>query len=225
MIRTLVLSFVFFGGIGYIVFQIFRFYLSLQGTRSQRKKDLEELKMEMSDKKFDLIKLDVEELKLLSLNEESSNIKSFRGNFVIGQFFSIYNEALFVYGIKEYASTSRAMLLIQAKDFEILYEIDKNKTKVFWNDKIFGIIDAEGFLTNEEGTIRLGKIDTNTEAMDQQIFIDTQVVAIMNNPYVDHHDSARAFSLLNEMDEYDRHICLSLGLLNLVQRTDMKKVY
>lgn len=225
MIRIFIISLFLFGGVGYIVFQIFRFYLSLQGTKSQRKIDLELLRKEMSDQKQDLINMDDEELKLLSFSEESSHQKSIKGSFVVGHFKSVYNESLFLYGIKEYAATSRSILLISTREYEIMYEITKDKTRVYWNDILFGIIDANGYLLDANEKIKLGKIETSVDAEYQNIFIDNRVIAVMNNPYIDHSSTTRAFSVLNDMDEHDKHICLSLGLLNLVQRNEMKKVY
>lgn len=225
MIRLIVLSVFFFGGIGYILFQMYRFYISLQSTRSQVQKDIKFLQDEITAENVPLVDLDDTELKLLSLAEDSSELRSFKGKYVIGNFTSIFHETLIAYGIKEYASSSKLIIIVKSAAFEIRYECDEKQTTVYWNEKVFGKIDSDGYIWNEAKTIKMGRIDISEEVEQQQIFIDDRAIAAVNNPYQLSGESVRAFSMIKEMDDHDRHVCLSLALLNLIQRTDIKKVY
>ena len=225
MIRLIIFCICFFGGIGYILFQMYRFYISLQSTRSQMAKDIKYLQDEIIAEDVPLVDLDDGELKLLSLEEDSSELRSFKGKYVIGNFNSIFHEPLIAYGIKEYAASAKVIIIVKSQSFQIRYECDERETVVYWDDKVFGKIDSEGYLLNESKTLKMGRIDIAEGVEQQKIFIDDKAIAAVNNPYVLSGESTRAFAMIKEMDEHDRHICLILALLNLIQRTDIKKVY
>ncbi len=218
MVRFFVLA-LFLGGIGYIVFQMYHFYLSLQATSTQMNRDKEELRDYLSEMEDEVIPLAQDEIKLLSIRNETQQVREFKGTFSRGLFYTVYTEPLFKFVLKEYSSSDRALLIIQTLEGEILYELAENNSKVYWDQKLIGTLDDKGSIWNESREIEIGHIDISETSLEQNVFIKDQHVATIVNPFQASTTSQRLFTHLEPLDEYDMRICLALVLLNVVERT------
>lgn len=218
MVRFFILA-LFFGGIGYIVFQMYHFYLSLQATSTQMNRDKEELREYLSEMEDEIIPIEHDELKLLSVRNETQQVREFKGTFSRGIFYTIYTEPIFKFVLKEYSSSDRSLLIIQTMQGELLYELSDNASKVYWDHKLLGILDDKGSIWNESRDIEIGHIDIAETSLEQNVFIKDQHVATIVNPFQASTTSQRLFTHLELLDEYDMRICLALVLLNVVERT------
>lgn len=215
----LITFFLFLAGIGFIVYQIAMFFVGINATTGQLKRDIVELTDLLKSLTASLIPLDTEELSLLSLNHKVEINKRGLNPVKLGVFKSIYHEPLISFAIKEYGGHDRASIIIKTKTTTFAYQVRGLKTELNIDGVAIGSINHKGLLYSKEKKKLLGSIDTNESQASQSIYIGDKEIGIVVNPLLESSQNKRAIEQVDKLDLYDQQIFLSLSLLNLVQRS------
>ncbi len=195
---------------------MFGFLISVQPTRAALDRDLNKLRDELKEFFDRLVPLDKNEIELLSLQQEDRTVKRGIGKLVKGVFSSIYHEALVAYAYKEYVATrKKAILMVKTYSHEFVYHVHGAMTDLFVNGEKIGQINAQGELRNNQKLLAEIKINDSLELAP--IEINNRVVGRVRNPQFAGHVNPRAYNMLEEMNEDEELLFLSLSLLYMVQ--------
>lgn len=215
-IKLLLVGVIILAAFGFVVFQVLQFFFSIQVSTSKLKKDMEDLKLKVSNMNLELVKLDKETLPLLSFGKEEDFVKEKMYVFKEGLFTSIYHEPLMAYAYKKYiARVDKSILLVKTKNNSYEYFISEKSTKVLKDGTPYGVIYSDGTLKNSKNEA-LASIDV-TERSLLPIMINDKSVAMLNNPSNISSGLARAFELIDIENNEEEEAILVLSTLLAVQ--------
>ncbi|MBT8228923.1 MAG: hypothetical protein KJO50_01595 [Bacteroidia bacterium] len=221
LIRLIVLFFVFVGSMGYIVYHVSTFFLSLGSRKKLLQRDFKQLHSLIAEYKDGLIPLDFEELKLLS-SSPISKIKR-RGVYTTskGYLSTIYQEPLFAFGIKKYKKTGRAVMLVESDKHEYKFYFDRKKTSVFKDKQLKAYITDDDKLVSID-QVENARIETISGQKYATIYEGGDDLAHLNLKDVDGSAiSDRAFSVFHDVRENSMDKLIYLGLYHLLLKPNL----
>ena len=219
MIRLLSL-FILALGLGFIVFQLVKFLLSINSSSAQRRKDIEQLKLKMADRVKQLVPLNLSELELLSVNQ--SDVTTTRGfnSEKSGAFTSIYHEPLLAYAYKRYQYPSNtSVLLVSTASDDFIYTSEGDSTQVYLNNNKLGVIDAEGNMFDPVSNKQLARIEADQVLSSHPVKIGEREVGEIVNVRLNESPNPRAYQFLEPMNEGEQQVFKALTFLSLVEET------
>lgn len=218
MIRFLIIG-ILLAAFAFIVLQILKFSIATSSGRSQRQKDIKDLKARIRTYISDLIPMTDREMEDLSTNHDGISVRKGLGIIKTGVFTTIYHEPILAYALKSYTNLSDSRILLVSTDSDdIIYETIGETTKVFLNDEEMGTIDAKGDFYNTSNNL-LGHISADPALSSHPVLIDGKELGEIINPELNESPNPRAYQFLEPMEDEHKKIFKVLTFLSLMEET------
>lgn len=192
-----------------------RFIFKIPFTKNQMKRDIQALRLEISDLKSLIIPFSNEEIELLSLNQSNKSRKKGFQKLSKGIFKTIYYEPLIAYAIKQYSNGDKLILITSTED-EFAYVVKSDITHVYMNNVEAGVLTKKGEFYSGRNKL-LATIDGADHLATHAVWIQGKNIGFIANPKFANQTLPRAFSLLKDMTQDELSIFLCLTLINLVE--------
>ena len=219
MARSLALL-ILVAAVGFIIIQVIRFFLSINSSSGQKRRDIEQLKLGMVEQVKELVPMSLTELELLSVNQ--SGVTTTRGlnSVKTGSFTSVYHEPLITYAYKRYNyPTESTILLVSTASDDYIYKSEGNRTQVFLNNSEIGIIDSNGNMYDPRTKKQLARIEADEVLSSHPVKIGEKEVGEIVNLRLNESPNPRAYQFLEPMDEHEEKIFKALTFLSLVEES------
>jgi len=206
--------------VGFIIYQLVKFFVSINSSSGQRRRDVEDLKFRMAELVKELVPMNKAELELLSVNQ--SGVTTTRGlnSVKTGAFTSVYHEPLVAYAYKRYNyPAENSILLVSTASDDYIYMSDGQTTQVFLNNSELGIIDADGNLYDPRTKQQLARIEADQVLSSHPVKIGEKEVGEIVNLRLNESPNPRAYQFLEPMDEREEKIFKALTFLSLVEES------
>lgn len=206
--------------LGFIIFQLIKFFISINSSSGQRRRDVELLKLRMQDMVKELVPMNNTELELLSVNQ--SGVTTTRGinSIKTGAFTSIYHEPLVAYAYKNYNfPADNSVLLVSTASDDYIYMSQGQTTQVFLNNSELGVIDSDGNMYDPRTKKLLARIEADQILSSHPVKIGGKEVGEIVNLLLNESPNPRAYQFLEPMDEREEKIFKALTFLSLVEES------
>lgn len=218
MIRLLVFV-IILAAVIFIAYQIFTFFIAVNNTRSQKKRDVGAMREELSTTIDSLISLSDEELELLSINVEQLSKRPGINPVVTGVFTSIYHEPLIAFGQKSYGPSGQEVFTaIYTSEHEFVYQTKGDQTTVNVDGQMIGTIHSDGNLYDMKER-QVAHIEADDVLATHPVKVGSREVGEIVNPRLASSPNPRAYTFLEPMDIDEKVLFMSLTLLSLVEET------
>ena len=197
---------------------LFRMVANFQPSRSVLVKDLNAMKQNIHGWLSDLVPWDSkEDFELFSFNQIGRKIRRGLTTKGHGVFTSIYHEPMVAYAFKKYLSKSRnALIYARTSANEYMYRIKNKGTEIFLNNKPIGFITPDGKIQTINRRKLLGTVD-KTGLDLHPIHIGQKDIGGLTDPKRRRSPTDRAFAYIKTDDEDERHLLLSVALIEMIQ--------
>jgi hypothetical protein len=137
-----------------------------------------------------------------------------------GVFTTIYHEPVAAYSFKRYVSRSlNALLYVRTLNKEFIYRFQDKEVKIIMNNQPFGTIKANGALYSARDGKILARLNQEVAGLLPVVTRDRELGSINTGLTADNKGlNSRAFQYVNEMNQEEENLFLSLSLLQLVKR-------
>lgn len=206
--------------LGFIVVQLVKFFISINSSSGQRRRDVELLKLKMQDMIKELVPMNNKELELLSVNQ--SGVTKTRGinSVITGAFTSVYHEPLLAYAYKSYNyPAENSVLLVSTSSDDYIYMSEGQTTQVFLNNSELGIIDSDGNMYDPRTKKLLARIEADQVLSSHPVKVGEKEVGEIVNLRLNESPNPRAYQFLEPMDEREENIFKALTFLSLVEES------
>ena len=207
------------GALGYVGYQVAKFSLDINNPTGLAKRDIHKHEKELETLVTELVPLTDKEVELLSLSHESKKSKTTRYNQHAGFLKSIYHEKLVAFSFKVYNKKDVSTLLVQTSEEKFFYISMKGETRVYFNDKPFGLIRNDGTLLSSDGRTIYGQIQPQDVLLLHPISIKGKEVAAVINPKHTDSPNPRAYEYVEYTSENQRIIVLCLSLFTILEES------
>ncbi len=211
---------ILFASVGFIIVQVVKFFISINSSSGQKRRDVEQLKLRMIEMVKELVPMTKSELELLSVNQ--SGVTTSRGinSVKTGAFTSVYQEPLIAYAYKKYSfpADNRVLLVSTASD-DYIYMTEGERTKVFLNNSELGIIDSDGNMYDPQTKKQMARIEADQVLSSHPVKVGEREVGEIVNLRLNESPNPRAYQFLEPMDEREEKIFKALTFLSLVEES------
>lgn len=206
------------GALGFIIYQIVKFALSISGKQSQITRDVKSLRDNIDPYMEQLVPLDSEELPLFSLNQIDRKSTKTIHSITTGVFTSIYQEPLLAYAYKQYAGSDYKVIIAQTYNDEYMYISRGDRTDVYLNDDAIGYMMGSDRLYSmaKEGHNLIANIAADKALSSHPIYVGDREVGEVNNPMRLTGPTPRAFQCLEQMHDQEQKYFLALSFLSII---------
>lgn len=199
----------------YVLYQIL---LNFQPSSVKLKKDLVVLKKSTESLSGELVPWDKEEIELLSTNRGAEKSRNLLWKSGLGQFVSIYDEALIKYAYRSYiAPGENGLLLAKTSKHEFGYRITRKGVRVKIDGVNVGTIDNTGVFRNTKKK-EMGNIIMDPKEGTFPIQINGKNLGAVTNVKKSEQVKPRAFQLLVPMDAETEKQFLAIGVYGLFKQ-------
>lgn len=206
--------------LGFIIFQLIQFFITVNSSSGQRRRDIEELKLKMSELVKELVPMSNKELELLSVNQSGVSTKRGINSVKTGAFTSVYQEPLLAYAYKEYGyPAQKSILLVSTSEDDFIYMSEGQTTQVFLNNSELGMIDSDGNMYDPRTKTQLARIEADQVLSSHPVKIGDKEVGEIVNVRLNESPNPRAYQFLEPMDEREGQIFKALTFLSLVEES------
>ena len=206
--------------IAFIIMQLIKFFISINSTSGQRRRDVEDLKLRMAEQVKKLIPLNKSELELLSVNQSDVSISRGLNSVKTGAFTSVYHEPLIAYAYKRYSyPANNSILLVSTAVDDFIYISEGQKTQVFLNNSELGVIDANGNMYDPRTKQQIARIEADQVLSSHPVKIGEKEVGEIVNLQLNESPNPRAYQFLEPMNEREEQIFKALTFLSLVEES------
>lgn len=176
---VIALSALLVAGTGFFIFS--RAFPNYRPGQKKLQADLDKLMQELDSITIDLVPVDVKELEALSTTQLQYSARTRITKNVKGAFVTIFEEGIFKYAYRQYASGKKDnVLLALTKKHQFAFLTKSNKTQVVVDDQVLGQLDQAGsILYGAKSKQPIAKID-KSRAEQWSIEINGREVASMN---------------------------------------------
>lgn len=217
MSRILILA-IIIASIGFVLYQISTFLFSINNTKSQKRRDISKLKKDLQPRIDSLIKLDDDELELLSINvSDVARIPGIEPE-ILGVFTSIYHEPLIAFAQKSYVGGQASVTLVFTSNHEFVYQSDGAITTVNVDGQDIGSIHSDGNLYDMKDR-QVAYIAADDVLATHPVRVGQREVGEIINPGLASSPNPRAYTFLEPMDRDEKVLFMSLTLLSLVEES------
>ncbi|HKK76543.1 MAG TPA: hypothetical protein VJ953_15820 [Saprospiraceae bacterium] len=176
---VIALSALLLAGTGFFIFS--RAFPNYRPGQKKLQADLKKLMQELDTITIDMVPIDVKELEALSTSQVQYNARTRVTKNVKGAFVSIFEEGIFKYAYRQYASGKKDnVLLAMTHNHQFAFLTKSNKTQVVVDEQVVGQLDQQaGILYGAKSKQPIAQID-KTKAEQWSIKINEREVASMN---------------------------------------------
>jgi len=217
LLRLLIIGGLAIAGIAFLLSQLAGVNTNTNVISRRLQREIDKLKAELGILSQKLVPIDQKEIELLSLDLENTMTTNSFGGITKGNLTSIYAEDLGAFVYKKLRNND-FILMVKTYHKEFLFVPHRSGTKVLIDDKPLGVIDFHGVLRTLEEKIQLGRLELHSNRY-QDLYIGDRKVASLLNPKERTIDNARAFPLIDKLEEEDNDILLTLSMLSIIQQT------
>lgn len=206
--------------LAFIIVQVVRFFLSINSSTAQKRRDIEELKLQMVEQVKELVPMSLTELELLSVNQSGVSVSRGLNSVKTGAFTSVYHEPLIAYAYKSYNyPTDSSILLVSTASDDFIYKSEGERTQVFLNNSELGIIDSEGNMFDPRTNKQLARIEADQVLSSHPVKIGDKEVGEIVNARLNESPNPRAYQFLEPMDDSEEKIFKALTFLSLIEES------
>ncbi len=200
----------------FISYHLFSFLVGTRSYKRQLQRDIKSLKKQMECFKESIIPFELEEYKILSYKPVIKKKSRGRTIFHKGFLSTIFQEPILSFASKERKYSSNILVLVESSTHDYLFQYQNNETVVYLNGDVYGKIDSEFNLIDNEGTL-VGKLIINYNEAYHTIEIGGHDVAHINalEPDSKSSESDRLFSLFHDFKADDTEELLIISLYYL----------
>lgn len=219
LIRLMLFALVGLAALGFIAYQLGKFFLAINSTRNKVEKDKLNLLQDLyEDYDENLVLMDPDEFKLLSLAFEENSSTDTLGKITQGYYKSIYDEALISYATKDYYESEHYLAVMRTKTESFIFHQVAENTEVIKNGKKLGDINANGELKDERKML-LASLDSS--GGEYHLIYDNkkEMVHLRNSKNAD-IGNQRAFPIVEDLDDSNRDMVLVMALYDLLVKND-----
>jgi len=204
----------------FIIVQLFKFFVSINSTSGQRRRDVKDLKIRMTEQIKGLVPMNHTELELLSVNQSGVTTSRGLNSVKMGAFTSVYHEPLIAYAYKRYSyPADSSVLLVSTASDDYIYMTEGQSTQVFLNNSELGIIDSDGNMFDPRTKQQLARIEADQVLSSHPVKIGEKEVGEIVNLKLNESPNPRAYQFLEPMDEREEKIFKALTFLSLVEES------
>ena len=202
---------------GFIAYQLSSFGWFMKASGGHAQADIQTVLDKVSDQKASLVPLDLDELKLLSLQQLNKQVSRGISTDTSGTFTSIYHEPLICYSYKDFLGSDKALLAVATKDDTWLFRMAGGNTEVLLNEHHIGKITPIGALLSSRDGRELARIDIQEGRDRFAVYLRQGIVGYLTNPAVSQDFNTRAVHILSNLDSDEMQLFLSVVLLAMVE--------
>ena len=192
---------------------------NFQPGRSKIMNDLREMESEMKPWISDLVPWSKKELELLSTEHINKSVKKGIVTTVKGIITTIYHEPLVAYAYKKYVSSKgNAVIYARTSNREFVYRMLEDKTSIRIDNQEVGTIRKNGILQSPKTKYLVGHIKRDDDELILPVIIGDKEVAGLTKFQKSSGVSSRAFEYINEMNESEEALLLSMSILELIKK-------
>lgn len=211
---------ILFAAVGFIIYQVIKFFVSINSGTAQKRRDIEELKLGMVEQVKQLVPMNLTELELLSVNQSGVAVSRGLNSVKTGAFTSVYHEPLVAYAYKKYSYPAESsVLLVSTASDDFIYKSEGERTEVFLNNNKLGIIDSDGNMYDPQSKKQLARIEADQVLSSHPVKIGEKEVGEIVNLRLNESPNPRAYQFLEPMDEREEKIFKALTFLSLVEES------
>ena len=199
----------------YVLYQIL---LNFQPSSVKLKKDFNVLKKSTESLPGELVPWDKEEIELLSTNRTGEKSRNLLWKSGLGQFTSIYDEALIKYAYRSYiAPGENGLLLAKTSKHEYGYRVSRKGVRVKIDGVNVGSIDNNGVFRNTKKK-EIGNILMDEKEASFQVQLNGKGLGGVTNIKKSEQLKPRAFQLLVPMDAETEKYFLAIGIYGMYKQ-------
>jgi len=210
---------ILFAAVGFIAVQLFKFFISINSSKAQIRRDIEQLKLRMMEMVKELVPMNKAELELLSVNQSGVSVSRGINSVQTGAFTSIYNEPLLAYAYKNYSSGDKSILLVSTDSDDFIYMSEGATTKVFLNNSELGVVDSDGNMYDPVSRKQMARIEADHVLSSHPVKIGEKEVGEIVNLRLKDSPNPKAYQFLEPMDDREENIFKALTFLSLVEES------
>lgn len=206
------------------IYFLFQLLTNFQPGKEKIRSEIKKMRAELNPFVEKLVPWTKEEMELLSLNQTERSSKKRLIRTIKGVFTTIYHEPAIAYIYKKFISFGKeenAILLARTGMHEFIYRIKGKETELTINGQLVGKIKDNSLLYGASSNRLIARI--NKEQDNQlllPIYIKDKELGSLNAPEKVQKVNPRAFEFLQDMDDDESALYLSLASLQMVRRTN-----
>ena len=199
---------------------IIRNVMNMPPSRRRVELDLATLEEETRDWHKGVIPWEREnELELFSLNHDSKWFKHRGSKMLKGVFYSIYNEAMLVFGYKNYMRNDKHGMLWAATASNVfIYRTSGQRTEFYINGDRVGYITPEGLMYGGGRGRLLGRRNDYSDEYYSVVIWDREVANLLKAKKAE-RVNPRAFEVMEEMNKQEFLLLLTIGFWTLISES------
>ncbi len=190
------------------------------------KKELLDLRSEITELTDKVINWDESELELLSLNQVERSFSKRFSNTVSALIDSIYHEHMLAYSYREFpGKRKKAIIYAATNDHEFFYIIKGESTQIFVDQHFMGTMNRDGLIYGKNNRRLIARLNDYKRPVKPIVIGDKEVAAVLDP--LDHDKfNPRAFEYISSKISHPNFlITLALAIYTIVDRTkDVKKL-
>ena len=207
ILRIIILFVVIVGGLGFIIYNIAKFYFALAPNSNRIKEEFARIKSILSESKGELVPFSEREFQLVS-----GQIKEVtESGYTLGTFSTIYSEPLIIYGYYNFIGNDRSVLVVKTSKHTFEFNYLDNQVDILSYGNKIAYIDNEGLhaYSNEVHYKFLDHLDTEYIHIHDQF--DNPIGKVIQ-PTAAHGINSRAIELSNHDDNYDEELFIAAAI-------------
>lgn len=147
MPRLIFISLILLGVALFIVRVIMKFNAGISGTRSAVKNDFKQLAALLDA--YELAPWHYKEIDLISRNHDVTSQHQMHARMEHGQFYSIYEEPILAFAVKEYTENNRRIGGVKLNNKKYLFNVFEDQVELFHEDQALGQISIKNGVSLE----------------------------------------------------------------------------
>ena len=202
----LILMLLIIGGASFFILKtIFDFIGGISGTRSAIRKDIALLFAAIDQ--YDLSPWNHDELDLISRRTETVTKRLALADVQYGVYYSIYQEPILAFGLKEYRNTKKRLIVVKYNQEEYAYVVNGSKVRIVQKGKAKGDIDLKDGIKVIRGARTLN-IDVRNNLELLPVEINGEAMLFIQSEEHAQTDQSRIIQRLKEHNEYEGELLL-----------------
>ncbi len=200
--------------LGFILYQLSKFFLSINNGRNRLVKESIILRNKISILSKDLIPYTHQDL--LDLSALKNNKTNIIGGYTTGVLTTIFSEEIISYGKVRLSANDYSVLVAKTSSNEIVYNDYNTHTQVLFDGILLGAIDLDGTFSDKDHNI-LAKIDLENLSSYKPIRYGEKEIGQVIQSTEEATVNTRAFQLTKPMDIDQEKYFIVLSLYLLLQ--------
>lgn len=202
----LILMLLILGGASFFILKtLFDFFGGISGTRSAIRKDIEELLAGL--RQYELSPWNHDELDLISRKHESQVKKTPLADLEYGIYYSIYQEPILAYAVKEYRNSPKRLVVVRYNEQEYSFVVTGSKVRIVENNQSKGDIELRDGIKVIRGARTL-QIQQSTNSELLPVEINGEPMLFIQAEEHAQTDQSRLIQKLKVHDDYEGDLLL-----------------